>query len=356
MSEITGLDIRQLRIPLNEPYHLSHRTVEAFDTIFLEVTLEDGRTGLGEATVLEGYSTETVEESWRQVTSLGEDLIGQDTAGARETMDAALPPSFRFTRSAIDSAIETADRERLHPVTAPVVGILSTELPTNETIPALKSQIGNGFETIKVKIGFDPARDARRLSQLVEAVPADIAFRVDANQGYDIEEAREFLRTAPTERLQLLEQPLPVDHLDDHARLNDETDVTIMLDEEIEGREDVQAVAATTAAGAVKFKLMKMGGWTATDRSIRAAQTCGLEVVLGNGVQSTIGCIYEAIIWANTGIELAGEFNGWRKQENTIVTNEGGIFNDGTFQWNRDEISLDDRSLQSCTTRRRQYR
>lgn len=353
MTEITTVTLRRLTVPLAEPYHLSRTTVEAFETILVEVTLADGRIGLGEVTPLEGYSDETIDESWSLLSGVSAELPRKEVASARSRIQEKLT-AHAFPRSALDCALETASCGGICAVQAPIVGILSTNMPSEEAVESLDRQLEAGFEVIKVKVGFDAERDARRLQRIVEAAPETVVFRVDANQGYDLSEARRFLDTAPTERLQLVEQPLPVGRLPDHASLRTEYDMMLMLDEEISNGNDLRAAAVADAADAVKFKLMKAGGWKATKRRIEQAQDLGFEVVLGNGVQSDIGCIHEAVIWEATGLELAGEFNGWQKQIRKLTDNRLR-FDNGALTFVGGSVSLDYERVNTYTHNRKRY-
>jgi len=341
MTVIETITLTRLRIPLSEPYHLSHTTVRALDTVIVKVELDDNRIGFGEVTPLRGYSTETIDKIWPSLTAVAPEISGESIDTARRV--AAELPGGRFAQSAIDVALETAERDSLPPVTAPLTGILSTENPVDRSLATLDRQLEAGFETIKVKIGFDSTRDAQRLERIAAATPSSVALRVDANQGYSLAEARRFLDAAPTDRLQHVEQPLSVGALDDHATLNRAYDVTIMLDEEITDRSDVVAASKAGAAGAVKFKLMKSGGWAATEACIQTARDRGLAVVLGNGVQSDLGCLHEATLWAETDLRLAGEFNGWRKQERSLLT--ALSFDDGALSWAGDAPDPDEAAL-----------
>lgn len=337
MTDVEAVDLRRLRIPLREPYHLSHTTVDAFDVIVVTVTDERGRTGVGEVTPLEGYSRESGDEAWSLLTDTADDLPGRTVTAGREHAQAALD-GYDFSRAGIDCALETLTRDPLGSISVPIVGILSTDVPADEAVRSLGTQLDLGFETVKVKIGFDPERDATRLEEIVEATPRNVDFRVDANQGYTLAQARTFLDAAPLDRLQLVEQPLPTGKLSAHARLNGEYDVTVMLDEEITESADLEAAAAANAADAVKFKLMKAGGWRTTEALIERARSLGFDIVLGNGVQSDIACVYEAAVWEATDLTLAGECNGWRKQERRLL-DTGLDFEDGCLCWDGDDVS-----------------
>jgi len=353
MTEIDAVDVRRLKIPLSEPYHLSHATVESFDVILFEVVTLSGRRGTGEVTPLTGYSRESGSEAWSRLTDVATVLPGLTESEARQRIEDRLD-GYRFTRTAVDCALETAFHDPIESVAAPVVGITSTDIPAEQAVVDVTEQLEAGFETVKVKIGFDPETDAARLSEVVSETPGDIEFRVDANQGYTLEEARRFLAGVPTERLQLLEQPLPTGNLHDHATLHSDFEVPVMLDEEISSAADLEAVADVNAAGLVKFKLMKAGGWRTLQSLVRRANELDFGVVVGNGVQSDVACIYEAIIWQRANLPLAGEFNGWRKQRQALTS--GGLqFQDGRLRWDGTSIEFEPDVVAQHTVERAQY-
>ena len=59
-SRLERIELDLLRVPLKTPYKLVFGNVEAFDTLLVTVTLADGRSRVGEATILTGYTEETL--------------------------------------------------------------------------------------------------------------------------------------------------------------------------------------------------------------------------------------------------------------------------------------------------------
>ena len=76
------IDVHRLRIPLVTPYRLAFGPVDHFDTIVVEITDRDGRVGLGEATVLTGYTDETIDDSWRVARDFASHLVTIDAGFA----------------------------------------------------------------------------------------------------------------------------------------------------------------------------------------------------------------------------------------------------------------------------------
>src|ERR1700733_13386432 len=75
--ERIGLDL--LRVPLKTPYKLVFGNVEAFDTLLVTATFADGRSGVGEATILTGYTEETLEQCWHAARAIGSKMPGVRT-------------------------------------------------------------------------------------------------------------------------------------------------------------------------------------------------------------------------------------------------------------------------------------
>ena len=73
----------RLQVPLKVPYRLVFGPVEHFDTIIAEVIDRDGKTGFGEATILTGYTDETIEDSWQTAKAFAGNLAAAPESTAR---------------------------------------------------------------------------------------------------------------------------------------------------------------------------------------------------------------------------------------------------------------------------------
>lgn len=313
---IESVRVDRLSVPLAAPYRLASVTLEELDVVLATITDEAGRTATGEATTLEGYFDATPDQLWRAVTGAGERLVGLDAAPATNALRGS---TSRLAESALGSAIDGLEAREDGTVRAPIVGIASASREPEPFLESVRTQVETGTEVVKVKVGFDPETDAARVVAASRAMPDDVTFRADANQQYSLDEAESFLSNVGGARLSLLEQPLPTGRYDDHARLRSGSEVPIMLDEDVRGTEELEAVLRAGAADAVKFKLMKQGGPERVRSLVRRARREGLTVVLGNGVQTGVGCVHEARLWAELDLDTAGEFNGWRKLSRPVA-------------------------------------
>lgn len=352
MTTISRVDVRRLHLPLADPYHLSHTTVEAFDTVLVALHSSDGATGWGETTTLTGYSAESITECWEGVTALLSDAPGEATDRlVRRCRDRF--PNRPFSRAAVETAVASLG-EQWDPVEASIVGIVSASADPDAMVERAHQQVEAGYDVIKVKIGFDPASDARAVDRLVNAVPDSVRIRADANQGYSWAAGTEFFDRLTTSGPDLVEQPFEVGQLDRHARLRSRVDCEVMLDEEIGTASDVRQAAEAGAADLVKLKLMKQGGPASTTTLAETAVDMGFDVVLGNGVQSDVGCLAEAQVWTAAGLTRAGEFNGWRKQQTPVLQNVPA-FVDGALVYDDPPLELDPEALAAHTVQQITY-
>ncbi len=349
-------EIRLLRlaVPLTTPYKLALGSVAHFDTILVVLRAGD-RIGIGEATILTGYTDETIEGSWQLATALAPQLAGADAEDARR---AALDIFDRapFMASAFVSALDMAqDHPALRiaaPVRVPILAVINAMDPAGIE-REIEQHVGAGYETLKVKVGFEVAADLDRV-RLIQRVAAGRArLRLDANQGYSAAEGCRFASALDPAGIELFEQPCAAEDWDAAIAVSNVSTVPMMLDESIYGIADIERAAKTRAARFVKLKLMKMGGLDRLEAGLRLIRELGMEPVLGNGVATEIGCWMEACV-ARHHVRNAGEMNGFLKPsarllETPLAAERGAIALDPAFVPALDEAAVGRHTVASET-------
>ena len=331
MPRLEKLTLYRLCVPLWTPYRLAFGPVENFDTIIVEAVDAQGNAGVGEATVLTGYTDETIDESWRVARQFAAELIHHDGANARPAIT-RLGATFPFTATAFGTALEMlAGSELLQlPGVArvPLVGLLQAR---NEDAMRMEFQqlLDAGYRTLKVKVGFDVARDSEMLKSVQRVVQGRARIRVDANQGYSAGEGMAFARALDPAGIELFEQPCAAGDWDAHLAVARVSPVPMMLDESIYGLADIEKAAALKAAAYIKVKLMKLVTLDALVQAITRIKALGMQAVLGNGVACDPGCWMEACIAARH-IDNAGEMNGFLKARAPLLR-ERLVFRDGAI-------------------------
>ncbi len=314
-------DIRafRMKVPLSSPYHLSFGRLDHFDLLLVRVLVE-GKEGVGEATPLHGYSHETAALVWRLLSGWAGELVGSSTEEALLSLRSARG-EHPFAATAMATAMETALQppQLAADTEIPLLGTVMTDHreEPDEEIDAL---LREGYTTLKVKVGWDEREDAARVRHAQEIVGDRAQIRLDANQAYDLEQARYLVRHVDPGNIELFEQPFGIDAWDAMIRLSEVSPVPLMLDESIISEAELEKAIRSRCAQVIKFKLMKAGGLEELKRLILRAKEAGLKVVLGNGVAGDIGNFHELSIAADH-VDNAGEMNGFLKQRERLLSN-----------------------------------
>ncbi len=292
--KITTVRSWQERVELTRPYTIAFRSVSAVDLFFVEIASDSGKVGLGSASPAEEVTGESAaacaaaladeELSWL----IGEDPrhLGRLCRILRRRL-AAAPAA----RAAVDMALYDLFARALGVPLVDLLGRCHDKLPTSVTIGIKSTEqalteadeyLARGFRCLKVKIGRSLDEDVERLHQLRERVGSGVQIRVDANQGYTLEETRQLF--ARTERLdlELIEQPLPAATLAELSALPESVRERVAADESLCRQKDALALAGTPAVcGIFNIKLMKCGGITSALAIAAIADSAGRELMWG---------------------------------------------------------------------------
>ncbi len=328
-------------VPLLQPYEIASMRIDAVDLFFVRLSTDSGLEGVGSASPAEDVTGESPEAcrtalSPKQLSWLGErdprdlDELARDLERSHRKTPAA--------RAAVDMALHdlVARGEgvplvdllgRCHDVlpTSLTIGISSVE----ETLAEAEEFLGRGFRCLKVKTGRSFEEDVERLTKLRESVGSDVSIRIDANQGYTVEEARSLGNLAVEMDLELIEQPLPA-ALDSELRtLPASTRRIIAADESLHGEEDARGLARDPAAcGIFNVKLMKCGGIRPAVAIAEIARPANIELMWGcndESVVSIAAALHAAYACPSTRyLDLDGSFDLARDPaKNGFVVEEG---------------------------------
>lgn len=322
MAITDRITLRLLRVELAQPYKLSFGTVTAFDTLLVEVFLDDGRYGVGEATILTGYTDETIDECWAAAREIASLLRGKGSKEASAIL-AAWAATNPFTATAFGTALEMAAGYSVlrNSGAVPILGVINT-IDEKKVGSEIESLLSAGYKTLKVKAGWDVHQDLVRVAAVQRIIAGtDAKIRIDANQGYSPEDGLTFARLLKPDNVELFEQACDADNWDAAVAVKRAASVPIMLDEAIYDMSDVDKAASLGAADLVKLKLMKLGSLGALERALERTSLLGMKTILGNGVATDVGCWMEACVAVSRLRDVAGEMNGFLKPRISTLKN-----------------------------------
>ena len=193
--------------------------------------------------------------------------------------DVALP----WLRAAIEAA------------TLPFPSPVRQSVPVNVTVPAVGPErahqivAASGCTTAKVKVaekGQCRSEEIARLEAVRDALGTAGHIRIDANAGWELDQARTALPVLDraADGLEYAEQPCAA--VEELAALRRSQDVPIAADESIRRSDDPLRVARLEAADVVVLKVQPLGGVRAC---LRLAEQIGLPVVVSSALESSVG-------------------------------------------------------------------
>jgi L-alanine-DL-glutamate epimerase-like enolase superfamily enzyme len=112
-------------------------------------------------------------------------------------------------------------------------------------------------------------------------------LRVDANEGWTIDDARKILPELVRLGVELVEQPLHRDAWEEMKELKAISPLPLIADESCKTEDEVKKCAE--GFHGINIKLTKCGGITPALRMIKEARTLGMRVMMGSMSESTVG-------------------------------------------------------------------
>lgn len=175
---------------------------------------------------------------------------------------------------------------------------LRTSIPVNVTVPAVDAErahqivSSSGCRTAKVKVaepGQTPADDIARVEAVRDALGPEGHVRVDANGGWDLDEALTALRRLDRYDLEYAEQPVAA--TEDLARLRlglaiRGIQVPVAADESIRRSGDPERVKKLDAADVAVLKVQPLGG---VRRCLELAEMLDMPVVVSSALETSVG-------------------------------------------------------------------
>ena len=323
---VSSVEVIPVRLPLREPFVVAYATYPDTLSVLVRIRSRDGQEGWGEATPDPNVTGETwagVAETLRG--DLAPSLIGRDVRhcdSALRALDARVEGA-PAAKAALDIALHDLHARSLGiPLWQLLGGRARESLSISRVISmgepeamanAAKRHVEAGFRTVKAKVGDgdNPALDIERLAAIRQAVGADIAIKVDANQGWRTPGvAIGVIRGMAPSRPAYIEQPVVWWDVEGLAEVRRQTGAIVMIDEGCHGPRDMLRAATLRAADLVNVKLMKTGGISSALKLNAIAEAAGIPAQIGTMVESSIASaagLHTATALANVrSVEMGG--------------------------------------------------
>lgn len=175
--------------------------------------------------------------------------------------------------------------------------LLRDRILVNATLPAVgPERVGEvldrfaGCRTVKVKVaepGQQLADDVARVAEVRRYLGPEGRIRIDANGGWNVDEAEHAIHAMNEFDLEYVEQPCAsVEELADIRKRVKYLGVPIAADESVRKAADPLAVARANAANILVIKAQPLGGNAA---ALRIVAEAGLPVVVSSAIETSVG-------------------------------------------------------------------
>ena len=293
-----------------KPYTIAFKTIDEVLNAFVEITLDNGVTGIGAASPSEYVTNESFEQCEKALEENNiQFLIGRDIRELNQLTFEIWKelPKNPAARAALDIALYDAYTKFLGVPLVKYLGQKIKSLPTSitigiknvdETVKEAQEYEERGFSVLKVKLGKDLEEDIERIVKLREKFGKKFTIRIDANQGYTSAQTIEFYNRTKSLDVELIEQPLPAKAIEETKKLPADIREVLAADESLlTPMSAYQLVMPPVATGIFNIKLMKCGG---VSQALKIADIGSLA-----GVDLFWGCNDESIVSITAALHAA---------------------------------------------------
>jgi O-succinylbenzoate synthase len=339
---IDTLTLREIHLPLREPFTISSGTVSTRRILLLELTSAEGATTWSECVAGESpnYSPETIDtcalaiRRWIAPRVLGQSFLHPvDVAPA-------LAKDFRghhMAKAAVEMGVWALAAVQDGVSLAQLIGGMRNKIATgislgiqptpNDLVKKVEAALADGYRKVKIKI--QPGSDLEFLQAAREAAGPEASLMADANNAYT---AADFDHLARMDDLDLImiEQPLAWDDVVQHARLQRRLRTPICLDESITGRDRAIDMIALGSGRIINIKPGRVGGFAESRAIHNVCAQHEIPVWCGGMLESGIGRAYNVALASLPNFRLPGDVSpSARYWEQDIVTPEWTMDADG---------------------------
>ena len=371
MLRLEKITLREIRLPLKEPFRISSGVVTDRRICLLELADADGTVAWSECVAGEqpNYSAETIDTAWYAIEHwLAPRVLGvafDDASAVFSVLDRNIV-GHNMAKAAIEMGCwDLAARQRVVSLSR-LLGGTRDRVPTGISIgiqsnPAALVQRARaaydaGYRKIKVKI--QPGSDIEFVRAVREALGPEMHIMADANSAYTLDDV-DHLAELDAFNLIMVEQPLGRDDVVRHASLQRRMTTPICLDESITSVERAEDMIALGSGRIINIKPGRVGGFSVSKAIHDVCELNAIPVWCGGMLESGVGRAHNVALASLPNFKLPGDLSpSARYWERDIVTPEWTMDSEGMVHVPLDKpgigVSVDMDRVDALTTRRLQ--
>ena len=306
MIKITGVDVMVYRFPLANPVQTSFGLMRDRPMLVVKLTSDAGITGWGE--IWCNFPNVGAEHRARLVNDVFAPLLLSQSYDSPNAAFDILTTStwvlglqtgeigplaqciagIDIAMSDIHAKQQDMPLWKLYGGTTDTVPIYASGInPTNAEQTALAA-VDNGYQAVKLKIGFGRDVDVNNVSALRDIVGSSGSLMVDANQAWFADHACDMISDLAPFDLTWLEEPIAKDRpITEWQMLRKAATMPLAAGENLQGEDEFAAAIADNVLTVIQPDLAKWGGFSRTipiAQNIRAAGHRYCPHYLGGGI------------------------------------------------------------------------
>jgi O-succinylbenzoate synthase len=344
MIEITAITLREIRLPLREPFRISSGAVSERRIALLELRDASGVTAWSECGAAErpNYSPETIDTAWIAITQWIAPRVLFRPIVAPGDVHALLAHDIRghqMARAAVEMGVWGVEAARLEMPLARLIGgtrhqiAVGISLGIQESPAALvekaRAALALGYRKVKIKIA--PGADVEYVAAVRDALGPSAPLMADANNAYTLDGA-DALAELDHLNLMMIEQPLAWDDLVRHAELQKRLATPLCLDESITSLDRAQDMVRLGSGRIINIKPARVGGFAQSLAIHDFCERNGVPVWCGGLLESGVGRAYNVALASLPNFVKPGDVSpSARYWERDIVTPEWTMSEQGTI-------------------------
>lgn len=149
----------------------------------------------------------------------------------------------------------------------------------SDVVAEAKRYKAEGFGATKMKIGFDLEQDLELIRQVRAAVGPEMKLMIDANHGYQVDEAIELGKRAYQYGIDWFEEPVVPEWLEAYKEVKERQPIPVAGGETWHSRWGMLEPLRQRVVSIIQPDVCGVGGFTEFRRVVDLAQTLGIRVV-----------------------------------------------------------------------------
>ncbi|MGI2109854.1 o-succinylbenzoate synthase [Shewanella frigidimarina] len=297
-STITSCTLYQYQIELNPSLPVGIQRIDIRKGLVLATQLNNQQVAWVEIAPLSGididsqpitgFSQESLDEVTSQLLQVLPNFIDQPLAILANIAEQMSLPSLAFSLSLLDAKLTHRLPVRIeNPQTQlAVVPLLYDGMSAH--VITQKLQALTSINSVKIKVAQTSMESEIEFIYQVLAIAPHVTLRLDANRGFSLEQAIDFLACLPKHKIEYIEEPCI--NPSDNAQIYRQLGIKYALDESLNSSQfDLDLALQQPGLGALIIKPMLLGSLEKLQNMISQAHLAGVRCILSSSLEADLG-------------------------------------------------------------------